>query len=77
MGPHRAYEIGEVKYGPFVLNGVYEDTVSGEAWLGRVFRRDDVSQQDVQPWPGPAGGMLRAPDGWLVRAVRLLGVYEQ
>jgi hypothetical protein len=76
MGPHRAYEIEELQVDQYVLNGVYEDMVSGEAWLGRIFTRADTQQQDVQPWPGPDAKMIPAPDGWLLRAVRFLGAYE-
>ena len=76
MGPHRAYEIEGVRIGRFVLNGVCEDTVSGKAWLGYVFVHKLIDQHDVQPWPGPAGGMIPAPVNWQERVVRFLGAYE-
>lgn len=75
MGPHRAYEIAAVEFGRFVLNGVYENIESGEAWLGQVFTHDLIKQQDVQPRPGPGGGMLPAPTNWRTRVVRFLGAY--
>jgi hypothetical protein len=76
MGSHRAYEIAGVKVGRFVLNGVYEDAESGNAWLGQVFTYEYEDAQDVQLWPGPGGGALPAPDDWEVRVVRFLGAYE-